>query len=268
MKKKRVLLFLLPFLFSCSSTKSFFPFGEKTDEEKPFLLFRLKNFEGNTYEDVLPSITSDKAFRILEDGESLSLFVSSPTCPSCLDLFPTFQEISDELTVETFSISIKEALQLKDKTDFLEKSTFGKGTPGWYLLKKDKVQEVLFGSSEDKGALKRKIKTTFQEFVSPYNAYRENRPSSFLEENEDFQNPTLLLDRENEESVVFYKEKALPFFKKNAKPFYVLDLSLFEENEKEEMKSSFYKEDVFCPIRYENKYISFEEGITFLDSYL
>ena len=268
MKKKSLFLLLLPFLLSCSASQALFPFGEKTKEEKPFLLFRTKNFEGESYEEALPSITADKAFRVLQEGESLSLFISSPTCPSCIDLFPTFQEVSKELGVETFSISPKEALKLKEKVDLLEKSTFGKGTPGWYLLKEGKTQEILFGSREDKSALKRKIKTTFQEFVSPYNAYRENKYSSFLEENEGFQNPTLLLDRDNEKSIAFYKEEAIPFFKRNAKPFYVIDLSLFEENEKETMRTSFFKDDVFYPIRLEEKYISFEEGSSFLSSYL
>lgn len=268
MKKRAFSFLLLPFLVACSESHELFPFGEEVDREKPYVLFRSFHSEGEDYEQMLPSLSSEVALDLLKNGECLSLFLEAKTCEACKDIFPTFKEVSKELNIETFSMTSKEAKKLLSYFPFLEKTTFSKGTPGWYLLTQDKVQEVLYGTTRDKEALKRKIKTTFFEFVSLYNAYRIDSFEIWNEKNKDFSTPTLIVDRSDSESGLLFKRVALPFFEKNKKPFFILDTSFFEECEQTAIKEFFIKDEKSYPIRFKNSYISFQEAPSYFNSLL
>lgn len=259
---------MLPLLLACSTSHALFPFGEKTNTEKPFLLFRSIHEDGNNYEEVLPSLSAEKVSDLLDKGESLSLFIESKTCHSCQEIFSAFKDVSNELGIETFSLTPLEARKLLSPYPFLEKTTFSKGTPGWYLLNKKEVREVLYGSMEDKEALKRKVKTAFLEYVSPYNAYRIDSLSLLDGINKNFESPTFFLDRNNPQSVSLFETKALPFFTENQKSFYLLDTVFYEDHEEETMKAYFTKEETLYPIRFQNAFISFEEAPSFLESLL
>lgn len=268
MRKRGFSLFLLPLLLACSTSRDIFPFGEKTNAEKPFLLFRSIQEDGNNYEEILPSLSAEKVSDLLDKGESLSLFIESKTCHSCQEIFSAFKEISKELGIEIFSLTPLEARKVLSLYPFLEKTTFSKGTPGWYLLNNDEMREVLYGSMEDKEALKRRVKTTFLEYVSPYNAFRIDSLAIFDEVNKNFESPTFFLDRNNPQSVSFFETKALPFFIENQKSFYLLDTVFYGEQEQETMKAYFTKKETLYPIRFQNTFISFEEVPSFLESLL
>lgn len=264
-KRKRALgLLLLLFLSSCQGKRSF-EFGEKPDSSKPFIFFRAKSRSGDSFEELLPSISNAEAQRLLLRDESLSLFVAKKGCPSCESVFPSVKELLLEIPFETFLISPSDALSLRSALS-LTKTTFGNGTPGWYFLKRNEIKEILYGDEADKDALKRRIHNEIGEVASVFNAFR---PLTLQENdafNADFSSLTYCLDPLNEASLSLYENDFLPFLKETRMSSYLLDLSFYDENEKSEARERFAFEGESYLLRYQNDYISAEDLPSFLES--
>lgn len=240
-------------------------FGEKPDSSKPFIFFRATTKSGGSFEELLPSISSAEAQRLLLRGESLSLFVAKRGCPSCESVFPSIKDLLLEMPFETFLISPSDALSLRSALS-LGKTTFGNGTPGWYFLKRNEVKEILYGDEADHDALKRRIRNEIEQAASAYNAFRPMTLEENDASNANFSSLTYCLDPSNEISLSLYESHFLPFLKESCSSSYVLDLSFFAENEKNGARERFVFEGESYLLRYQNDYISVENLPSFLES--
>ncbi len=270
MRKKILVLPLFPLLLlsSCGERK-LFPFGETPDISKDFVVFRqaYQNADAVDYSSLLPTIDYEKSVASLENDESLSLFLWKKGCSACEDLFETYKELNSELGIETWGIDPSDAEKIA-KHFSLDTGNFGKGTPSWYLVSKDKVSEVLYGTKKNKESLKNQVKSNLSEWASAYNAYRYIDIDSFMA-SEQALTTSFYLERDDASSLSFYKECVVPFLAKNQKEFYILDSSFLSEEDKAKAVETLFSangEKKF--LRYQGNLYSGEEAKEKLDEYL
>ena len=264
--KRFLLLLSSSCLFSCAPSSFFYQKGEKPDETKDFLLYRYPSYpsEAADYDGLLPYISYKDAAVLLESGECLSILVSKDGCPSCEDLFATFRSISEELLIETWRMDPQNALALA--TIFTDgKSSLGKGTPGWYLIKKKQIEEVLYGSMENKEILRRKVINAFKEKASVYNGYRYSAWSSFWNDSHEGEELAIYIDRDDSSLAALYSDVVLPFLAKNTIDCYVLDVSFLNENDKIPAKRHFFVDGSVYPICQDGNKIPLNEAANYLN---
>ncbi len=230
------------------------------------MLYRYPSYpaEASDYDDLLPYISYKDASLLLESYECLSILVSKDGCPSCEDLFLTFRSISEELMVETWRMDPQNALALATIISD-GKSSLGKGTPGWYLIKKGEIKEVLYGSMENKEILKRKVVNAFKENVGVYNAYRYRSFSSFWNDSHEGQELSIYIDRDDSTLAALYSDIVWPFLKKSTVDCYLLDAFFLNENDKISAKRRFFVDGEVYPIRHGDRQIPLNEAAGYLN---
>lgn len=145
------------------------------------------------------------------------------------------------------------------------KSSLGKGTPGWYLIKKGQIKEVLYGSMENKEILKRKIVNAFKENVSVYNAYRYSSFSSFWNDSHEGRELSIYIDRDDSTLAALYSDIVLSFLSKSTVDCYLFDASFSNENDKISAKRHFLVGKEVYPIRQGNQQIPLSEAADYLN---
>ena len=257
------------FLLSSCGEKCLFPFGETPNMSKDFVVFReaRQNADATDYSSLLTNIDYGKAIAALENGESLSLYLWKDGCSACEDLFETFKELNSELGIETWGLNPSDADKIA-KHFSLDGGNFGKGTPSWYLVSKDKVSEVLYGTKKNKEGLKNQIKSNLSAWASAYNACRYISLDSFMADKR-ASSLSFYLDRDDASSLSFYQDSVTSFLKKNRKEFYILDsLFLSEEDKAEAVETLFSISDEKRFLRYQGNLYSSEEAVEKLNEYL